>query len=194
MTENSLVLGDSNQIVENKNKHYNVEEWKRTFQFASPCWGGSYKRLTQIHIVKIYNVVTFHISHIVGQAFPGPGGKSDNGDIFSEPVTKPIPEGFPPGADRVPQRFLPRVTASDLDGGVEGFFKSFPVPATNNDVGSFGLFAIPNFPKDSPDRYLNGLIRIGWNGSPNGLFTHSDASIQPTSLSWVAQSNLNLDN
>lgn len=188
----SLYLGNSNQLLSSDEKHYNIEEYKTCMQFSGP-W--DIDKLAEIHITKVYNTCTMHISLIGGENKMGTQPKI----IKSVPydLTPIDTEVYPAQATknltgRIPSRFLPRNTASDIffdtpDGG--GIIKSFPVSGIQNGTGFAHLMTIMNDNR-KPDE--TGQIKFGFNMSTSG-FTNKDASIQTQDISYLTNTNMNID-
>jgi len=183
----SLELGDSNQLNENENKHYNVEEYKTMMQFSGP-W--AVDRVSEIHIVKVYNVVTCSISYIDGDA----------PDFIAPTIIESVPFTLDPDypykapknlLGKLPQRFLPRNTPQDSNNGTdEAFTKTFSIPGSVGGVGFGNLLTILNKPAGVVGSENNGEIKIGYNMSSSGFISRA-VTIEPTSLSWLTDSNLN---
>lgn len=182
----SLSLGDSNQLVVNKDKHYNLEEYITTMQFTGP-W--TTDKACEIHIMKNYNIVTCYISWL-------------NGDLDTGDVAGVLIESVPftllgdyinkNTLGKLPQRFLPKNTLNEVTiGGVEAFSKSFSVPALQKGVGFNSLMTIYNAPQSDVTNVNNGIVKFGYNMANQG-FTNPTTSIQPSSLSWLTDSNLNV--
>ena len=190
-TLKSLIIGDTNQIIEKPGKHYNVEEYKTCMQFTGP-WDEDH--FCEIHIVKIYNVCTMYISSIHGQL---PNVIKPETLIRGVPWTlTPLnvvdyPNQAPKNVTgRIPTRFLMRNSPSDiLDNGTnnEAFWKSLSVPGIHNSTGFGMMLTIKNDKFDVGD---NGLITFSFNMSAVG-FTQSDTSIQPSCVTYLAPSNIN---
>lgn len=182
----SLYIGDSNQLVINKNQHYNLEEYKTVMQFKGP-W--AVDKICEIHIMKNYNIVTCYLSWIEGEA--------DTGDVAgiqmeSVPFTLPGDHDLKNTDGKLPQRFLPKNTFYDVTkGGIEAHSKTFSVPSLQKGVGFNSLMTIYNAPQSDPTNIDNGVIKFGYNVSNQG-FVNPTASIQPTSLTWLTDSNLNV--
>lgn len=188
-TDNSLILGDSNQTIASNGSHYNIEEYKRTFQMHCTSWASD--KPVQIHIVKLFNTVTFHMSVIQGDLISVAGVP---GTMSSVPWTLGIvPENYDPVSldGRIPNRFLPRNTSRDVQIGSEGYYKSFPVTGINNGTGFTHLLTILHAPVGAPEFGDNGILNVGYNNS-NSTFSHSDCGLNPTSISYLTNSNINI--
>lgn len=188
-TVKSLVLGDSNQIVENNNKHFNVEEYKTLMQFSGP-W--AVDKIAEIHIMKLYNTVTFMMSYIEGEP---PADNVPYTIIQSVPFTLNVQ--YPYMAEKnltgkIPQRFLPRNSPLDTQKGTdEPFNKSFGVAGSQHGTGFNHLLTIQNKPYGYFGYEDNGIIKIGFNMSTGG-FNNGTTTIEPTCLSWLTDSNINV--
>jgi hypothetical protein len=188
----TLYLGNSNQLLASDEKQYNIEEYKTCMQFNGP-W--DIDKLAEIHITKIYNACTMHISVIAGENSMGTAGKIiqsvpyDLTPINVEVYPNQAPKNL---TGRIPSRFLPRNTASDIfyetpDGA--GIIKSFPVAGINNKTGFAHLMTIMN---DNRKPSETGQIKFGFNMS-TGPFNNKDASIQTQDISYLTNTNMNID-
>jgi len=184
-TKVDLSLGNSNQIVDKPNSHYNVEEYTAKFQFTCPAWTNG-DRVIDIHMVKIYNTVTCYIGKIEGDEPIVPTVTIER--IRAVPGT--LPDADPTGV--IPNRFLPMNSQSDLLAtGDEGYIKTFPLLGTSNATGFIHHLVIPHYPVEHPSFADSGKIEIGFNCSTQG-FIHSDAGTEPTCLHWLTNSNVNI--
>lgn len=177
-----IQLGNSNQIVASNGKHYNLELWDAKIQMSCTSWTAG-DRLVDIIIVKQYNVCTMYISKIKGDANAVAGVK---GTIKSVPGT--LPGADPSG--KIPNRFLPANTQTDIDAGTDGHHKTFSIMGNNKGTGFVNHLVINHFPVNDPNFDTSGQITIGYNASTQP-FTHSDAGCDPTAIHYITDSNIN---
>lgn len=183
-----LVLGNGNQIESRSGKHYNVEEWDAKIELQCDSWTGG-NRFVDVRIVKLYNVCTFYISTIKGDA-GSPVPPPNRGLIRSVPSVDPTALT----SGKIPNRFLPMNTQTDIDAGNnEGFHKTFLIAGIDGGAGFAHHFVIQHFPLGDPNFGENGKITIGFNASNTG-FPHTDAGTDPTSIQYITNTNINIIN
>jgi len=186
--DRTLIIGKGDANLARPNKLHNVEEWKATMQAHCETW--TVKDIyVEIHILKLYSQCTMHISGIFGDTVAVAGTPDKIRIIANNTAAGPLPSGAPAFADKIPERFLPRICSISTTN--EDFVGSYLVSSIHNSVGYPSLMTIPHYPVGHVNESSNGEIEFGQNAS-NANFSSSDASIQPTDLVYIANSNINI--
>jgi len=186
---------DRTLVLGNNEFPLHLEEYKRTFQVKCDSWTGNENKYVEVHFTKLYNMVTMTLHGIFGDAV---GILSPSPDTMNfvpyDGLAGVLPNGNPSIQldGRIPDRFLPRIhNQSIVDGNNESFAFSYLVSGINDGSGFPNMLTLKHYPLGHANEADNGSCSIGFN-SANVSFSHSDASVQCTSVHYLANSNLNI--
>lgn len=186
---------DRTLVLGNNEFPLHLEEYKRTYQVKCDSWTIP-NQYVEVHFTKIYNMVTMCLHGIYGDDLGIPSASPDTinfvpYDGLAGGLNSQAPQIKADG--RIEDRFLPRIHNQSIeDGNDENFVFSYLVSGINDSTGFANLLTLKHYPKGHANEADNGSVKIGFNCTSVVPFSHTDASVQPTSVHYLANSNLNI--